>query len=81
MKLLKTLQEMRALSNKIDKAKREGRYLIDVIENTELIKQLVTMVNKSPNLSVKLTLPSGTKLDITDTVSSKNTNYDPFGEN
>ena len=79
-KLIKTLKEMRALSEKIDKAKRDGRYLVDLVENTELIKELVTMVNKSPNLSVKLTLPSGTKLDIMVPNSNKNADYDPFSE-
>ena len=80
-KLIKTLKEMRALSEKIDKAKRDGRYLVDLVENTELIKDLVAMVNKSPNLSVKLTLPSGTKLDIVDAATSrKMNNYDPFSE-
>lgn len=80
-KLIKTLKEMRALSEKIDKAKRDGRYLADLVENTELIKDLVAMVNKSPNLSVRLTLPSGTKLDIVDTSTNrKMNNYDPFSE-
>lgn len=80
-KLIKTLKEMRALSEKIDKAKRDGRYLVDLVENTELIKDLVAMVNKSPNLSVRLTLPSGTKLDIVDvSTNRKMNNYDPFSE-
>lgn len=79
-KLIKTLKEMRALSEKIDKAKRDGRYLTDLVENTELIKELVRMVNKSPSLSVKLTLPSGTKLDITESRKVINEEYDPFGE-